>query len=303
MDYSQMSDEQVQAAYAQERQDARAQNRKEAFETALDAVSGFAQGATFSLGDEIYSANRALTDYIANGFSTDIVEDYNKYHEAEQMRIQMTQDRSPVAYNTAELASMAPFFGKIATTKAPALTKVGQYFTAGYTNGYGSGDGGTGAFQDAVVHGVASSVGALFPTSGTGAGTSTMRVIEKLLPKKLGASKVLKTGGEMLKDNPVKAGLGFAGASAVAGQPVGTAIGLGSAGMAVVGNAAKAMPELSGLSGMALEKSLDIVEPGQPVDYSAMSDEELQELFWAEEQAEIDYSSMTDEELLQIVNE
>lgn len=289
-----MSDEELRVAVEQFEDAERSEKVDVWVENTLDFISGVAQGGTFNFGDEFYAGNRALTDWIYNAGGTDFIADYNKYYQGEQIRQAMVAERSPTASTAGELAAMSAFFGKIATTKAPALTRAAMNFTMGGTSSFGSGDGKTGALQDAVVNGTLTAAGGLFPASGEVAGKMSMNVIRRIanavVPKSTGVKEGLKGVGAMMDKNPVKAGVAVGSVSALAGQPIGAAVGFGAAGMSALKQTANKYPILEGATAQYGYEARKLRPEPEMLDYGDMSDEEFMEKY---------VESMTDEELLE----
>ena len=290
-----MTNEELIAAYNSQADVEREKNVDAFIENTLDFISGVAQGGTFNLGDELYAGTQALGKYIGSGGSSDFITDYQRAWEGEQVRLNMVSERSPVASTAGELAAMAPFFGKIAATKAPALTKAAMYFTVGGTSGFGSGDGMTGRLQTGVANGTLAAIGGALPGNSEVAGKMSMNVIRRIanivVPKNKAINQGLQGITTAMAKNPVKAGLALSAGGALTGQPLTAAVGLGAAGMAGIKQAAAKYPAVEGLIAQGAYETNRL---RREADYGNMSDDELLEQY---------YESLTDDELRQLYNE
>ena len=295
MNYESMTNEELMNGYDTDRND----KVNDYIETALDTVSGFAQGATFNLGDEFYAGTQALGKYIGSGGTSDFAVDYQKAHDMEQIRMSMVNERSPVASTAGELAAMAPFLGKLAATKAPALMQPLQYAGIGGITGFGSGDGMTGSLQQAAIGAGSMMAGGLIPINLAamtgGVSNRTLKVLgfiaDKAIPKSVVSKAAKQAALTTLKDNPVKAGLGLAATATMAGMPMTAASGLVGAGVAGTKQLVQKFPKTAAaIGGLGTFNALeDMSNP-----YEMMTDEELLEGY-----GEPDYSKMSDEELLE----
>lgn len=217
-------------------------------QTLVDGLTGFAQGATLGLGDEIAAANAAATNFIFSGGETSVTDDYTAFLTADRQRIAQSVAQSPIANTIGNSIGVSPAMSMGLVSKTPVMFET----VLSAITGFGRGEGAKDSLQTAGIDGALSFVGGSAANGITNAtkvpiieritnflGKNTIKKSEKLLEQvnsgeltkdaAVSAVNKLKRNNEILgklskatdviSDSPIKLGAGLSalGASGVPG--------------------------------------------------------------------------------------
>ncbi len=273
-------------------------------ETALDAGTGFSQGATFGLGDEIFAGTRGLGNFIGNRFAggnAALSDEYSDVLNKERERIVQSTITSPIASVVGNIIGQAPAVVAGLATGNPIAAQT----AIGALSGFGSGEGLENSVDRAAREAGFSIAGGAAGKALQKFGTTqnlTQRIFTKITNfarnKKIekaianikpgadpieianAAQTAINTVGKASKitsvidKNPVKVAAGLLAAGSV-GVPLATTAGVVLTTKALAGAAEKVIPGILPTLGSAAARGLTDISPEETAANTPASQDDI----------------------------